>query len=97
MVTKAAGDALWTTGVFLALRFLLVRVPAASLALAAFVVSGAVEVSQLYRADWIELLRGTWLGGIALGHGFHALDFAWYALGALLGAGLSHCARLETG
>lgn len=62
LVTKAAGDALWTTGVFLALRFLLVRVPSASPALAAFTVAGAVEVSQPYRADWIERLRGTWLG-----------------------------------
>ena len=65
-----AGDTLWA-----ALAFTLVAIvrPAWSsmrVAAVALAVCYAVEVSQLYRAPWIDAVRHTRLGGLALGYGF---------------------------
>lgn len=87
-VTKAAGDALWTTMVFLAIGLLWPRATTRTLAIAAMAVSSAVEFSQFIQTDWINSIRATWLGGMAFGFGFHAADFIWYALGAALGCAI---------
>ncbi len=93
LLTKAAGDALWTTAVYMLLRVCFPRLPTARLATIALAISTLVEFTQLYHAPWIESVRGTWLGGIALGHGFHFTDLVWYALGTLLGIGLDQLFR----
>jgi hypothetical protein len=93
LLTKAAGDALWTTAVFLVLRISFAGSPASRIAIASLLVSAAVEFSQLCHAPWLENLRATWPGGIALGHGFHAADFRWYAAGALLGMVMDRFSR----
>ena len=93
LLTKAAGDALWTTAVFMLLRVCFPRLTTARLATVALAVSTVVEFTQLYHAPWIEAVRATWLGGIALGHGFHATDLVWYALGTFLGIGLDRLVR----
>jgi len=40
-----------------------------------------VEVSQLYRALWIDAVRGTTLGALVLGQGFLWSNFVCYVAG----------------
>ena len=44
----------------------------------------SVEVSQLYQAPWINALRATRIGALALGQGFLWSDVVCYALGVTL-------------
>jgi hypothetical protein len=51
----------------------------------ALAVAFAVEVSQLYHAPWIDAIRHTTLGGLALGFGFLWSDLICYTIGVALG------------
>jgi hypothetical protein len=55
-------------------------------AMAAFLLSAAVETSQLYHAPWIDGIRATLPGALLLGSGFLWSDIACYAVGAMIGA-----------
>lgn len=44
-----------------------------------------IEVSQLYKAPWIDSIRGTTLDALVLGHGFLRSDLASYAVGVGVG------------
>jgi hypothetical protein len=84
VVARYGGDALWATMVYWLVA--LVR-PAASrrtLALIALLVAFGVEASQLLQTPWLEALRATRLGALALGQGFLASDLAAYCVGVLL-------------
>ena len=83
-VKKYGGDALWAMLIFLIIRFLWPRWTDWRSAWAAFAVSVAVEVSQLYHADWIDAIRGTRLGSLSLGSTFNAPDIAAYATGIVI-------------
>jgi hypothetical protein len=87
-VVRYAGDTLWATMVYFATGALATRRPASAVAAIAVVGSYAVEISQLYRAPWIDGIRATWLGGLVLGHGFLWSDIVCYTAGVALGAGL---------
>jgi hypothetical protein len=45
-----------------------------------------VEFSQLYRAPWIDAVRGTIPGRLVLGNTFKWLDLPAYAVGIAFGA-----------
>lgn len=45
----------------------------------------AVELSQLYRAEWIDAFRETVLGAVMIGSGFLWSDFACHAVGCAVG------------
>ncbi len=84
VLAEHAGDALWTVAAFWLGAF---AVPAASggrLAVAAWLLSAAVEASQLLDWPWLRALRGTVLGALLLGQGAKAADLVAYAAGALL-------------
>jgi hypothetical protein len=84
VVARYGGDALWATMVYWLVA--LVR-PAASrrmLALIALLAAFGVEASQLVHTPWLEALRATRLGALALGQGFLASDLAAYCVGVLL-------------
>ena len=88
-----AGDALWAAMVFWLAATLLPRARTVRLAAGALGVAAAVEVSQLYHAPWVDAVRATRLGALALGQGFLWSDLACYAAGvgiaALLDLGLA--------
>lgn len=46
--------------------------------------SFAVEFSQLYQADWINVIRSTTPGALLLGHGFLWQDLICYTTGVVL-------------
>jgi hypothetical protein len=92
-LAKDLGDALYATMTFWLAGLLVPALPTSRAGLAAIIFCVIVEASQLYHAPWIDAIRGTRLGGLALGHGFHARDLVCYTIGALLGAGIERAVR----
>ncbi len=84
-VASYAGDTLWATAAVLGLGLLLPRASTGRVASLAMLVSLAVEVSQLYKAAWIDAIRRTAIGGLLLGFDFVWSDLACYAAGVVLG------------
>ena len=83
-IATYAGDALWAAMVFWVAALLFPRARTRTLVAIALGVSIAVELSQLYHAPWIDQLRATRLGALALGHGFLWSDLLCYAAGVAL-------------
>ena len=81
------GDVLWAVLVYLLIAFVWRQYLSRWIALAALMVSVAVECSQLCHAPWIEAIRKTTLGGLVIGWGFAWGDLVAYASG-ILGCGL---------
>ena len=83
---KYGGDALWALMVYLGLGFIFPRLRIPALAAVALVLTYCVEFSQLYRAEWIDAFRKTFLGAVSLGSGFLWSDLVCYTVGC--GAGV---------
>jgi glycopeptide antibiotics resistance protein len=84
-IAAYTGDTAWTLAVFLALGLLVPRLSKWSVAVLAVVISFTVELSQLYHAPWIDAIRDTTIGHLALGSGFDPTDLACYMVGAGIG------------
>jgi hypothetical protein len=84
-VAAYAGDTLWALAVFLGIGLLLPTASTRRVALLALAFSIVIEVSQLYHARWIDSIRRTTIGGLALGFDFVWSDLACYAVGVGLG------------
>ena len=93
VVKKYGADSLWALLVFLLIRFLKPRMNLWISVWIAFAISVCVEVSQLYHAAWIDMIRATRLGALVLGSVFNWPDIPAYALGIALGAILDAAAR----
>lgn len=85
---KYPGDALWALMVFVMFAAVWTGSSTSRVALAALGFSCLVEFAQLYHAPWIDAVRATTLGGLVLGSQFNPLDFAAYAAGVAIGAGV---------
>ena len=85
-LVKYGGDALWAWMVFLALTVLFPRDGMVPLALLALGIAWSVEFLQLNHGAWIEAVRSTRLGRLALGTTFNLPDLIAYAAGIALGA-----------
>jgi len=83
---KYGGDALWALLIYLLIRFVYPRMAIMSSAAVAFGIAVAVELSQLYRAPWIDAIRSARLGALVLGNTFNWPDIPAYGVGILLGA-----------
>ena len=84
-VADYAGDTLWALMVFAMVAFLVPRWSSFRVAAVALAIAYLVEASQLYHAAWIDRVRGTGIGGLALGFGFLWSDLVCYAAGVTLG------------
>ncbi len=84
-IATYAGDTLWALMVFLVLGFIFVSARTTVIALLALAISFGVEISQLYQADWINAIRATRIGALALGAGFKWSDLICYSVGCGLG------------
>jgi hypothetical protein len=84
-IAEYAGDTLWALMVFAIVGFLAPRWSSLRVAAVALAVAYLVEASQLYHAPWIESVRGTRVGGLALGYGFLWSDLVCYTVGVTLG------------
>lgn len=88
LVARYGGDTLWATTAFLLVGIAFPAWSTLRAAALAFAVSCLVEASQLYHAPWIDALRGTTVGGLALGYEFLWSDLVCYAAGVMLGIAL---------
>lgn len=88
LVADYAGDTLWATMVFWVLAFITTTSPTRRLSITALCIAIGVELSQLYHAPWIDAIRNTRLGHLALGQGFLASDLWCYAAGVALAAAI---------
>jgi glycopeptide antibiotics resistance protein len=85
-IVAYAGDTLWTAMVYVSLILFWPRLSirwALGLSLG---FSFLIELSQLYRAPWIDAVRAHRLAALVLGRGFLVSDLACYTVGALLAA-----------
>lgn len=85
-LAKYGGDALWALVVFLGCGFVFRRRPPAQIAWLAVGLAWAVEFSQLYHAPWLDGIRSTPLGRLALGATFNSPDLLAYLVGIAGGA-----------
>jgi hypothetical protein len=88
-VAEYAGDTLWAVMAYIMIGLVAVEWRPSHVAAAALLVSYGVEVGQLYHAPWIDAIRRTTLGALALGFGFLWTDIACYTVGVAL------CAAVE--
>lgn len=83
---SALGDALWALLVFSLVCAALPAWPLSRRVLLTLGLAWLVEISQLWHAPWLDALRHTKLGALAIGGSFSLGDLACYAVGIALGA-----------
>jgi hypothetical protein len=83
---SALGDALWALLVLALIGAALPKWPLARRVLLALGIAWLVELSQLWHTPWLDSLRHTKLGALAIGGSFSFGDLACYAVGITLGA-----------
>lgn len=81
VVSRYGGDTLWAMMIVWLIALLSPRMRTVTLGLSALAVCILVETSQLYHAAWIDALRATRMGALALGHGFLWSDVFCYVAG----------------
>ncbi|KEK23128.1 DUF2809 domain-containing protein [Bacillus gaemokensis] len=79
------GDALWALMIFIGFGFLCNKMETKKVAFISLLFCYAIEISQLYHAEWIDSIRATTLGGLVLGYGFLWSDLLAYAIGIGIG------------
>jgi Protein of unknown function (DUF2809) len=84
-IAAYAGDTLWALMVFLSIGVLFPGLSTLRVALVATALTATVETSQLYHATWLDAIRRTRLGALALGQGFLWSDPLCYAVGISFG------------
>ncbi len=84
-IAEYGGDAFWSTMFFFLFRILWPYVVLKKIALYTFLFSVAVEISQLYHAEWIDAVRNTFPGKMLLGNTFYWTDIMCYLAGTVFG------------
>ena len=84
-IAPFVGDMIWAMMIYFGFRFLFPNLNLLKSFLIALLFCFAIELSQLYQADWINAIRGTTLGGLILGHGFLWQDLVSYSVGVIIG------------
>jgi len=80
------GDALWALMIFLIFGFVFREMKTKLVAITGILFCYLIESSQLYHANWIDAIRNTTIGGLALGYGFLWRDLLAYTIGIGVGA-----------
>lgn len=80
-IAQYGGDTIWAGMFLFFMRIFFNRMDLLKLALICFALGVADEALQLCHAPWIEVIRGTRIGGLLLGYGFLWSDIICYAVG----------------
>lgn len=83
-IAPFVGDMLWAMMVYFGFRFLFPKLELLKSFNIALIFSFAIETSQLYQAEWINIIRKTTIGGLVLGHGFLWMDLISYFIGIII-------------
>jgi hypothetical protein len=75
------GDLLYAVMVFFIVKLLLTKAKSIKIALFALLLCYAIEILQLYQAEWIIEIRKTLFGRYVLGEGFLWSDLLAYTFG----------------
>jgi hypothetical protein len=78
------GDILWATMIFFIVRCLLLNMSIRAIAFISILICFSVEFSQLYQAEWINVVRHTLPGRLILGQGFLWSDLIAYIAGVFI-------------
>lgn len=89
-IAEYSGDTLWAAMVYWGVRFLFPSVSILKVTAISLLFSYCIEISQLYQADWANMIRSTTLGALIFGHGFLWSDMICYTVGILLSASLDY-------
>mgnify|MGYP001366451240 FL=1 len=84
LIATYGGDIIWAGMFLFFLRIFFSKIKLWKLALICYGMGVADELLQLYHAPWIESIRQTRIGGLALGFGFLWSDILCYAVGTLI-------------
>jgi hypothetical protein len=79
------GDILWALMVYFIVRVLFIGKPVKVIVIVSLLFCYAIELSQLYKAPWINGLRHTLFGRLVLGEGFLWGDLLCYTVGVVIG------------
>ncbi|HEY4312079.1 MAG TPA: DUF2809 domain-containing protein [Pirellulales bacterium] len=85
-LAKYGGDSLWALAVFVGFGLVFRSASTVRVAIVALGAAWSVEFLQLYHAPWIDGIRATRLGHLALGSSFNSPDLIAYVLGIAVGA-----------
>lgn len=83
-IANHAGDALWAMMVYFIFRFIFVERSQGLAFCLSVIFCFFIEFSQLYQADWINVIRSTLLGGLIFGKGFLVVDLLRYSVGIVI-------------
>jgi hypothetical protein len=86
VIVKYGGSMLWALMIYWIVSTLRRHWPIPASALAAMIVSSAVELFKLYHTPWLDGFRLTLPGALLLGRVFALWDLAAYAAAIALGA-----------
>ena len=84
VIPLIVGDILYAVMMFLLIRFLLIQFRYWKVALISLSICYFIEISQLYRAPWINQIRNTTFGALVLGNGFLWSDMIAYTIGTAI-------------
>lgn len=92
------GDLLWATTVYFLISVLMPHAARWRRGLTAVIFSYLVEFSQLYHRPWLDYIRDSTLGHLALGSTFVWTDLVAYAAGVALGMAITAawCSNTES-
>ncbi|MFT7588100.1 MAG: hypothetical protein ACI959_000306 [Limisphaerales bacterium] len=84
-ISTYSGDTLWALLVYYLFAILFFGHSAKRIFIYAIVFAFAIEISQLYQADWLNKIRHSTFGSLVLGRGFLWTDFLCYFTGIIFG------------
>lgn len=87
-IVQYGGDTFWALCAFWLVRAIAPSTRVLASALIALGFSFVIEFFQLYKAPWIDSIRATTIGALALGHGFKFSDLVCYSVGILIGVAI---------
>ena len=94
LASRKYGDVLpefiaeYSAMVYWGIRFLSPSISIVKSVVISLLFSYCIEISQLYQADWVNIVRSTTLGALIFGHGFLWSDMICYTVGVLLSAAI---------
>lgn len=83
-VVEYGGDTIWAGMFVFFLRIFFSKTKLWKIAVINFLLGAVIEISQLFKPEWLNNIRHTYFGGLLLGHGFLWSDLVCYAVGTLI-------------
>ncbi|TRX39798.1 ribosomal maturation YjgA family protein [Flavobacterium restrictum] len=90
IIPLATGDLLYAVMIYFGIRMVGTRIRKKQSATIGLLLCYAIEIFQLYQADWIIPIRKSLLGRLILGQGFLWSDLIAYTFGIAIAVGIDY-------